>query len=90
MEENFKFGTMSIFELGQMVSSRLKEDGVAQQSKLYIYLNDEEFKRVDEDLFYRNRINAEDKFIPSEGEININFGGVMIIVKNTDYERSKD
>ena len=82
MEESFKFGTMSIFELGQMISSRLKEDGVAQQSKLYIYLNDEEFKRVDEDLFYRNRKDESQEFIPSEGEIDINFDNVKIIVRN--------
>ena len=77
----FKFGTMSIFELGQMVSSKLKEDGIAQQSKLDIYLNEEEFKKVDEDLFYRNRKSEDDKFIPSEGEININFDMVKIIIK---------
>lgn len=81
MEESFKFGTMSIFELGQMISSRLKEDGVAQQSKLYIYLNDEEFKRVDEDLFYRNRKDESQEFIPSEGEIDINFDNVKIIIE---------
>ena len=78
--EDFKFGTMSIFELGNMVSSKLKEDGITQQSKLYIYLNKEEFKKVDEDLFYRNRKDEKDEFIPSEGEIDINFNGVKIVI----------
>ena len=79
--EEFKFGTMSIFELGQMVSSKLKEEGIAQKSELYIYLNDEEFKKVDEDLFYRTRRGDKEDFIPSEGEIDVNFEGVKIIVK---------
>ena len=77
----FKFGTMSIFELGQMVSSKLRDEGITQKSELYVYLDEEEFKKVDEDLFYRNRKSVDDEFIPSEGEININFDGVKIIIK---------
>lgn len=77
----FKFGTMNIFELGQMVSSKLKDDGVAHQSELYIYLNSDDFKKVDEDLFYRNRKSIDDEFTPSEGEIDINFDGVKVIIK---------
>lgn len=76
----FKFGTMSIFELGSMVSEKLKNDGVTQKAELKIYLNDEEFRKVDEDLFYRNKKNNDDKFIPSEGEIEINFDGVKLII----------
>lgn len=77
----FKFGTMSIFELGQMVSSKLREDGITQKSELCVYLNEEEFKKVDEDLFYRTKRGDREDFIPSEGEIDINFEGVKIIVK---------
>ena len=78
---NFKFGTMSIFELGQMISSKLKEDGITQKSELCVYLNEEEFRRVDEDLFFRNRRGDREDFVPSEGEIDINFEGVKIIIK---------
>lgn len=78
---DFKFGTMSIFELGQMISSKLKEDGITQKSELCVYLNEEEFRRVDEDLFFRNRRGDREDFVPSEGEIDINFEGVKIIIK---------
>ena len=78
---DFKFGTMSIFELGQMISSKLKEDGITQKSELCVYLNEDEFNRVDEDLFYRNRRGDREDFVPSEGEIDINFDGVKIIIK---------
>lgn len=77
----FKFGTMSIFELGQFISSKLKEDGITIQSELTVYVTSEEFKKIDEDLYYRNRKNESQEFIPSEGEIDINFELVKIIVK---------
>ena len=77
----FKFGTMSIFELGQLISAKLKDDGITQQSKLYIYVDKEQFKKVDEDLFYRNKKSDNQEFIPSEGEIDINFEGVKVIIK---------
>ena len=77
----FKFGTMSIFELGQFISSKLKEDGITIQSELIVYVTSEEFKKIDEDLYYRNRIDESQEFIPSEGEIAINFELVKIIVK---------
>ena len=57
---------------------------VTQKAELIIYLNEEEFKRVDEDLFYRNRKGNIEDFIPSEGEIDINFDGVKIIIKQRD------
>lgn len=78
---DFKLGTMSIFELGQFISSKLKEDGVTMQSELTVYVTSEEFKKIDEDLYYRNRKDESQEFIPSEGEIDINFELVKIIVK---------
>ena len=78
---DFKFGTMSIFELGQYISSKLKEDGITIQSELSVYVTSEEFKKIDEDLYYRNRKDESQEFIPSEGEIVINFELVKIIVK---------
>ena len=72
---------MSIFELGQLISAKLKDDGITQQSELYIYVDKEQFKKVDEDLFYRNKKSDNQEFIPSEGEIDINFEGVKVIIK---------
>lgn len=77
----FKFGSISIFELGNMISENLKENGITQKAELIIYLNNEEFKKVDEDLFYRTKRGDKSDFVPSEGEIDINFEGVKVIVK---------
>ena len=77
----FKFGTMSIFELGQFISFKLKEDGVTMQSELTVYVTSEEFKKIDYDIYYKKRKDESQEFIPSEGEIDINFELVKIIVK---------
>ena len=81
---DFKFGSMSIFELGNMISGNLKENGVTQKAELIIYLNKEEFKKVDEDLFYRTKRGNKSDFVPSEGEIDINFEGVKLIIKENN------
>lgn len=72
---------MSIFELGSTVSSSLERDGITEKAELTVYVNDEQFKKVDEDLFYRNNQDGKQEFIPSDGEININFDKVKIIIK---------
>ena len=80
----FNFGAVNIFELGQLISNKLIEDGVSQQSQLYVFVNNDEFKKIDEDLFYRNKKDENEEFIPSQGEIDVNFEKVKIIVKNQD------
>lgn len=77
----FKLGTSSIVELGSIISANLNDNGVVTQSELVIYLDKDEFKMVDEDLFYRNRKDNDEEFVPSEGEIIINFDLVKIIIK---------
>lgn len=79
--KEFKFGTVSIYNIGTFLSEALKNDGVEEKASLVIYLNEEEFKKVDEDLYYRNREDDEDKFVPSEGEIDINFENVNLMIK---------
>ena len=78
---DFKFGYVGIVDLGVTISEKLAEYGVMDGTTLTINLNEEEFKKVDEDLFYRNRKSEDDEFIPSEGEIDIKYNGVRIIIK---------
>ena len=73
----FKFGTRNIAELGQMINDKLREDGIKQKAELIINVNKDEFRKIDEDLFYRNNEKKEE-FIPSEDEIIVN---VKIIIK---------
>ena len=78
---DFKFGYVGIIDLGSVLSEKLAEYGVGNETTITINLNEEEFKKVDEDLFYRNRKSEEDEFIPSEGEIDIKYDSVRIIIK---------
>lgn len=77
----FKFGTMSISELGQFISDKLHDDGVKERAVLTVYVNTDEFKKVDEDLYYRNRTDEKQEFVPSDGEIIVNFDNVKILIK---------
>ena len=83
----FKLGTLSIAEIGNFLSDKLYENGISEKAMLNIYINEEEFKKVDEDLFYRNKKDDNDEFVPSEGEININFDHVEIIIKEKDNKK---
>lgn len=78
--EEFNFGYISIIDLGRTISEKLSEYGVPG-CEITVYLDEENFKKVDEDLFYRNRKSEEDEFIPSEGEINVKYDEVIIIIK---------
>ena len=86
----FNLNSMNIFTLGNNISEALSDCGVIEKASMTILLNDEEFKKVDEDLFYRNRKDENEEFIPSEGEIDITFEGVYIIIKNKDYGSNKN
>ena len=78
--EDFNFGYVGIIDLGRTISEKLSEYGVPG-GEITVYLDEENFKKVDEDLFYRNRKSEEDEFIPSEGEINVKYDEVKIIIK---------
>ena len=77
---------MSIFSIGSVLSETLAEYGVKYKADLIVYLDDNEFKMVDEDLFYRNRKDEKEEFVPSDGEIDINFEGVNITIKKKSGE----
>lgn len=82
----FRFGTISIVELGNSISNKLREDGITNKSELIVYLSDNEFRKVDEDLYYRNRKDDSEEFVPSDNEIIVNFEMVKIIVKKEERE----
>ena len=80
----FNFGTIGISELGNIISDKLIEDGITNKCELIVYVNKDEFKKIDEDLYYRNKEDDSEEFIPSEGEIDINFEMVKIKIKEKE------
>ena len=79
--DNFKFGTANIYELCEEISKRLNKDGITYDVTLTIPLDKDKFKKVDEDLFYRMREDEDEKFVPSEGEINVRVDNVILVIK---------
>lgn len=74
-----KLTSYNIADLGSMLSDKLYELGITD-SKLVINLPSKEFKKVDEDLFYRNRQSDDEEYIPSDNDIDISFNNVKIII----------
>ena len=74
----FSFGSNSIAELGNYVNGFLAEHGMKGPSELRVTVGKDEFRKVDEDLFYRNREDGDKEFIPSEGEVDVSFGSLKI------------
>jgi len=72
-----KLNSYEIFELGEMIDNKLHENGITEKSVLTIYVNSEELNKIDEDLYYRNNPEGKD-YIPSDGEILVNFKNVVI------------
>lgn len=76
--KEFILGADYLSDLGNQVSKFLIDCGVEETSELTIKLNEKDFKKVDEDLFYRIKEEEDSKFIPSDSEINLSFNKLMI------------
>ena len=81
----FNFGTLSIAELDNLLSEELNKYGIKEKAELKIFLDKDEFKKVDEDLFYRNRKDETEEYVPSDGETIINFDMVKMMI----FEKKK-
>lgn len=77
----FTLGTTAIVQLGNTVTEFLSKHGVEYPCELSIELPQNEFKKVDEDLFYRNNPSSDDEFMPSESEIDVKLNNLRIVIK---------
>ena len=76
---DFKFGAVSICELGDVINKKLIEDGVNGEAVLVIPVPHDKFTKVDEDLFYRIRGKGEN-FVPSDDEIVAKYSDRLKII----------
>jgi len=75
-----------LYELGEYIGEILIKNKVEKKATLTISVSDDDFKKIDEDIFYKLRakgVYSEDtEFEPSEDKIELDFNGVNIeIVK---------
>ena len=76
-----------IFELGEYIAKFLNENGLSKENDLVIKVTKEELKRIDEDLYYRNKPKGEE-FIPSDNDVVVKFENLNIIFTVEETEES--
>lgn len=75
-----KLNSYNIFELGEDISQKLHENGVTKMSEFIINVKEDELRKIDEDLYYRNNPDGND-FKPTEGKILVTFDNLIIKIK---------
>lgn len=77
---NVNLNRNTLIELGNKISEILTKSNVKDSSILHIKVDDNSFKKIDEDLYYRNDEKKED-FLPSENEIILKFLNLLIFIE---------
>jgi hypothetical protein len=67
-----------IFELGDYVANFLKDNGLNHENDLVIKVKKGELKKIDEDLYYRNKPEGKE-FVPSDKDVVVKFENLNII-----------
>lgn len=75
--------TNEIFKIGMELSNNLALNKIINNNKLFLKVDEESFKKIDEDLYYRNYPDGKD-FEPSFSEINVKFPYLDIIICKDD------
>lgn len=75
-----QLGFNQIGELGNLISSKLRECGVKTRAKLFIDVTASELKKIDEDLYYRGG-HTDEPFEPTEKELYVKFDNLDITIQ---------
>lgn len=77
---NINLNRNTLIELGNKISEILTKSNVKDSSVLHIKVDENSFKKIDEDLYYRNDEQKEE-FLPSENEIILKFLNLLIFIE---------
>ena len=80
MESKFNLSSSNIEKIGVSLSNNLQEVGVRR-------LSDKEFKKVDEDLFYRNKKSDDSEYVPSDDEVLVSFDNVNVVIQKKGVDK---
>jgi hypothetical protein len=70
--------SIKIYELGEYIAKFLNENGLNQENDLVIKVDKSQLKKIDEDLYYRNKPKGEE-FVPSDSDVVVKFENLNII-----------
>lgn len=73
-----KLNSIKIFELGEYINKFLHENGIDSESDLVVKVTKDELKKIDEDLYYRNKPEGKE-FLPSDNDVVVKFEKLNII-----------
>ena len=67
-----------IFELGDYIAKFLLDNGLSNENDLVIKVTKEQLRKIDEDLYYRNKPEGKE-FVPSDNDVIVKFENLNII-----------
>lgn len=70
-------------EIGTYLSDKIASHKLDKNAEFTIEVDEESFKKIDEDLFYRNNVDGKGEFTPSFSIITVKFPFVNIIIKKS-------
>lgn len=77
--------TSTITELLETIDAKLKELKIMEKCEVSFEVRQEDFRKIDEDLFYRLRQDDDTEFVPSTEDLYVNYGERLAIkIKKKD------
>lgn len=80
--------SIKIYELGEYIAKFLNENGLTQENDLVIKVDKTQLKKIDEDLYYRNKPNGEE-FVPSDDTVVVKFENLNVIFTSEEETEEK-
>ena len=75
--------SIKIYELGEYITKFLHDNGLTMENDLVIKVTKENLRKIDEDLYYRNKPEG-DEFTPSDNDVIVKFENLNIIFTTED------
>lgn len=77
-----------IYELGEYIAKFLNDNGLRLENDLVVKVTKEELKKIDEDLYYRNKPEGQE-FTPSDNDVIVKFDNLNIIFTVEEEEENE-
>lgn len=84
--EQLTLNSIKIFELGEYINKFLFDNGLTKENDLVVKVTKEELKKIDEDLYYRNKPEGQE-FTPSDNDVIVKFENLNIIFTAEEEEK---
>lgn len=80
-----RFNSDELIELGKDIESKIVEWGLEKDKQtLELVIPKEIFKKLDEDLYYRQNADKKEEYVPSDNKLMLSFDYLNINVKSEE------